>query len=156
MLVLFLFDDLVKVNCTTKEQCAKTCQLFFNECDDDGWYYCCDRSPDAPSGCTQQHVCKSDPNLQSCACGNATTLGDAVDTSPDAKLWSHQPLHQRLGINPGCNTPECIAAFGKFAAAAVEHFKGHNIIWECLNEPNGMGDDNATGTWQAGRASFRF
>lgn len=43
-----------------------------------------------------------------------------------------------------CSTPACITAFGNFAAAAVAHFKGHGIQWECLNEPNGMGGDNAT------------
>lgn len=48
------------------------------------------------------------------------------------------------GGNAGCDTPECINAFGKFAQAAVDHFKGHNIIWECINEPNGMGHDTAT------------
>ena len=35
------------------------------------------------------------------------------------------------------------SAFGKFAEAAVERFKGHNIIFECINEPNGMGGDTA-------------
>ncbi len=43
-----------------------------------------------------------------------------------------------------CDTPACIAGFGRLAAATVNHFKGHNIIFECLNEPNGMGGDNAT------------
>lgn len=43
-----------------------------------------------------------------------------------------------------CSTAECIQAFGRFAQAAVTHFKGNDIIWECLNEPNGMGGDNAT------------
>lgn len=43
-----------------------------------------------------------------------------------------------------CSTLACIAAFGRLAAAAAAHFKGHNIIYETPNEPNGMGDDNAT------------
>ena len=43
-----------------------------------------------------------------------------------------------------CNTAECIAAFGAFAAASSAHFHGHGIIWETVNEPNGMGGDNAT------------
>lgn len=32
--------------------------------------------------------------------------------------------------------PESIAAFARWAAAASEHFKGSNIIWEIWNEPN--------------------
>lgn len=32
--------------------------------------------------------------------------------------------------------PESIAAFARWAAAAAEHFKGSNIIWEIWNEPN--------------------
>ena len=35
------------------------------------------------------------------------------------------------------HTPEGIAAFAKWAAAAVTHFKGHAIVWEIYNEPNG-------------------
>jgi polysaccharide biosynthesis protein PslG len=34
-------------------------------------------------------------------------------------------------------TPEAIAAFSKFAAASVSHFKGKGIVWEMWNEPNG-------------------
>jgi len=48
------------------------------------------------------------------------------------------------GSSKSCNTVSCIAAFGKFAAAAAEHFHGNDIIWETVNEPNGMGGDNAT------------
>lgn len=32
--------------------------------------------------------------------------------------------------------PESVAAFARWAAAAAEHFKGRNIIWEIWNEPN--------------------
>ena len=32
--------------------------------------------------------------------------------------------------------PESVAAFAKWAAAAAEHFKGNNIVWEIWNEPN--------------------
>lgn len=32
--------------------------------------------------------------------------------------------------------PESVAAFAKWAAAMVEHFKGNNIVWEIWNEPN--------------------
>ena len=34
-------------------------------------------------------------------------------------------------------TPEARAAFARFAAAAVTHFKGRPILWEIWNEPNG-------------------
>ncbi len=34
-------------------------------------------------------------------------------------------------------SPEARTAFAKFAAAAVVHFKGHGILWEMWNEPNG-------------------
>ncbi len=34
-------------------------------------------------------------------------------------------------------TPEAWAAFARFAAAAVTHFKGRPILWEIWNEPNG-------------------
>jgi hypothetical protein len=48
--------------------------------------------------------------------------------------------------SPGssCATPACIAGYGNFAAATVAHFAGHGIIFESVNEANGMGDDNAT------------
>jgi hypothetical protein len=67
-----------------------------------------------------------------------------------ADLYEGAPL-QRRGLpragspawNKPCSSPSCIAAFGKFAAAAVAHFKGHNVIFECMNEPNGMGLDSS-------------
>ena len=34
-------------------------------------------------------------------------------------------------------TPEARAAFARFAAAAVRHFRGKTILWEIWNEPNG-------------------
>ena len=34
-------------------------------------------------------------------------------------------------------TPEARAAFARFAAAAVTHYKGKPILWEIWNEPNG-------------------
>jgi hypothetical protein len=44
----------------------------------------------------------------------------------------------------GCNSSECLHAFGDFAAAAARHFGAasgstslEQIIWECTNEPNG-------------------
>lgn len=35
------------------------------------------------------------------------------------------------------HSPEGIAAFARWAAAAVTHFKGRSIVWEMYNEPNG-------------------
>src|ERR1044071_2090900 len=32
--------------------------------------------------------------------------------------------------------PESVAAYSKWAAAAVAHFKGRHVIWEIWNEPN--------------------
>jgi polysaccharide biosynthesis protein PslG len=32
--------------------------------------------------------------------------------------------------------PESVAAFARWAAASVKHFRGHRIIWEIWNEPN--------------------
>jgi hypothetical protein len=34
--------------------------------------------------------------------------------------------------------PASIAGFAKWAAAAATHFKGHHILWEIYNEPNGF------------------
>ena len=34
----------------------------------------------------------------------------------------------------GCNTAACIAGYGRFAAAVASHFKGHNIVFESVNE----------------------
>ena len=36
-------------------------------------------------------------------------------------------------------TPPYRAAFAKWAAAAVAHFKNRNVVWEIWNEPNGTG-----------------
>ena len=38
-----------------------------------------------------------------------------------------------------CNTTQCIAAYGNFAAATVAAFAGNGIIFETENEPNGNG-----------------
>jgi hypothetical protein len=35
------------------------------------------------------------------------------------------------------NHPESVAAFARWAAAAAAHFRGHHVIWEIWNEPNG-------------------
>ncbi len=36
-----------------------------------------------------------------------------------------------------CTSDECVEAFGAFGAAAMEHFKGQNVAFECQNEPQG-------------------
>jgi hypothetical protein len=36
------------------------------------------------------------------------------------------------------HTDEGVAAFAKWAAAAVEHFKGRGVMWEIYNEPNNV------------------
>jgi len=49
------------------------------------------------------------------------------------------------GTQPNtCDTDACIQGYRKFAAAVAHHFHGKNIIFELVNEPNGMGHDNAT------------
>ena len=55
---------------------------------------------------------------------------------------------------PSCDTDVCIAGYGKFAAAVAAHFKGKNIIFESVNEPNGMGGDNATDIVALCRAAY--
>lgn len=54
------------------------------------------------------------------------------------------PLYPPTTRGSTCDTAVCVAAFARFAAAAVSHFKGNDIIFECINEPNGMGRFNAT------------
>ena len=56
----------------------------------------------------------------------------------------YPPQHPLPIVAKSCSTPTCIAAFAKFAAAAAARYQGNGIIFECLNEPNGMGNDNAT------------
>ncbi|HET6249629.1 MAG TPA: hypothetical protein VFE47_18215 [Tepidisphaeraceae bacterium] len=43
--------------------------------------------------------------------------------------------HYDKGLSP--YTDEGRAAFAKWAAASVHHFKGHGVFWEMWNEPNG-------------------
>jgi polysaccharide biosynthesis protein PslG len=43
------------------------------------------------------------------------------------------PLYDK-GLSP--SSDEGRAAFARWAAAAVKHFRGHGIIWEMYNEPN--------------------
>ncbi len=57
-------------------------------------------------------------------------------------------------IWPACNTAACIAGYGRFAAAVAEHYKGKDIVFESVNEPNGMGLDNATDIVALCRAAY--
>ena len=127
-------------NCTTAKSCQETCPQQAGQpsrtCNSTGAYYCC-----GVQGCNGIKVCPGNNNLHACAC-DGSAPGD-----------------------PTCDSPDCIAAFGAFAAgednnavsclppsrsasntallstAAVVRFKGHDIVFECLNEPNGMGHD---------------
>ena len=103
-------------NCTTAKSCQDTCPQQAGQpsrtCNTTGVYYCC-----GAQGCNGIKVCPGNKNLHACAC-DGSAPGD-----------------------PTCDSPTCIAAFGAFAAAAVARFKGHDIVFECLNEPNGMGHD---------------
>ena len=58
----------------------------------------------------------------------------------------YPPKHKPIipFVASSCSTETCIIAFARFAAAAAARYKDNNIIFECLNEPNGMGSDNAT------------
>ncbi|MEP6669373.1 MAG: cellulase family glycosylhydrolase [Chthoniobacter sp.] len=51
------------------------------------------------------------------------------------------PLYAEPGDVPHftsrAHTPEFREAFGKWAVAAVQHFKGRGYLWEMWNEPNG-------------------
>jgi len=51
------------------------------------------------------------------------------------------PLYADPGDTPPftsrANSPEFREAFGKWAVAAVQHFKGRGYLWEMWNEPNG-------------------
>jgi hypothetical protein len=117
-------------DCSTKAKCSANCPTKPLPTCSDGVYYCC-------GVCSGVHICPTNAYLKTCACNNNNPLeivGVNNITNGDPRLEKSAP----------CNTAECIAAFGRFAAAAVEHFKGHDIIFECLNEPNGMGGDNAT------------
>jgi len=49
-------------------------------------------------------------------------------------ILDYSNRHYDNGLSP--NSPEGRAAFAKWAAAAVSHFKGRGILWEMYNEPN--------------------
>jgi polysaccharide biosynthesis protein PslG len=44
------------------------------------------------------------------------------------------PLYEKGKTSP--QHPESIAAYARWAAAAAEHFRGRDVIWEIWNEPN--------------------
>ena len=56
--------------------------------------------------------------------------------------YNNNPCYPSPGKS--CETPACIAGYGALAKAAAAHFQGKPILWESVNEPNGMGQDNAT------------
>jgi hypothetical protein len=64
---------------------------------------------------------------------------DALLRSLDARgmgvLWILDYGHPDHGGSVP-RAPQDIAAFGRFAAAAAEHFKGRNVLYEVWNEPN--------------------
>lgn len=43
-----------------------------------------------------------------------------------------------------CINTTCFEGYGNFAKATAAHFAGYNIIYESVNEPNGMGRENDT------------
>ncbi len=45
------------------------------------------------------------------------------------------PLYEKGGPSP--RHPESVGAFARWAGAAARHFRGHHVIWEIWNEPNG-------------------
>ena len=133
-------------DCTTPETCEAQCPGYFGNCSD-GTYYCCGgvmRTAAGGERCNHNRLCPTNHKLLACACNPPPPLvtADRLAGGAVASRGSRQQV--RTEASGGCNTPECISAFGRFAKATVAHFKGHNIIFECINEPNGMGSDNAT------------
>jgi beta-xylosidase len=51
-------------------------------------------------------------------------------------LSIHPLTHKQQRDVSSPQHPESVAAFAKWAAAMVKHFKGRNVIWEIWNEPN--------------------
>eukprot|EP00937_MAST-01D_sp_MAST-1D-sp2_P007794 g7794.t1 len=108
----------VRPNCTTRDTCTGSCPTAPLPTCQDGTFYCC-------AACEGVHPCRSNLHLRNCACNG-----------PNGKL-------RRPG-SAGCDTRECIGAFARFARAVALRYNGRGIVFECLNEPNGMGHDNAT------------
>eukprot|EP00038_Savillea_parva_P000751 m.98442 g.98442 ORF g.98442 m.98442 type:complete len:613 (-) comp10258_c0_seq1:3042-4880(-) len=139
--------------CKTAAGCKKQCGTSFQTCAADGVWYCCE-TIDGVHPCNGMHNCSSNPTLHACACLNEDGIdtppgsddSQRVNSVPTALSHASPTTHAKtsLGDNAPCNTEACISAFGRFAAAAAAHFKGHGIIFECLNEPNGMGQDNSS------------
>lgn len=49
----------------------------------------------------------------------------------------HAITHEEQRGTASPQHPKSIAAYARWAAAAVEHFRGQHVIWEIWNEPNG-------------------
>jgi hypothetical protein len=60
---------------------------------------------------------------------------EKVGIRPMYILDYSNPLYDK---NESPRSDEGIAAFARWAAASVVHFRGHHIIWESYNEPNGF------------------
>lgn len=54
----------------------------------------------------------------------------------ESRNGQHTEIVQRDTASP--RHPESIAAYSRWAAAAVQHFHGRHLIWEIWNEPNGF------------------
>lgn len=85
------------------------------------------------------------------------TLLSVMKTAGVRPYWILDYSNTCYSPYPGCNTSACITGYGNFAAATVNHFKGNGIIFESVNEANGMGhDDPATITAMALAAGPHF
>jgi hypothetical protein len=51
---------------------------------------------------------------------------------------THPFTHEAQKHTASPRHPESIAAFARWSVAAAKHFRGHHIIWEIYNEPNGF------------------
>ena len=97
-------------DCTTPATCTAQCPGYFGNCSDGTWY-CCGGVMRTPSGgeqCNVHHLCPTNPKLAGCACIPPAGPADVRTNSSSSSQG-----------NGGCNTPECIAAFGLFATATI-------------------------------------
>jgi hypothetical protein len=72
------------------------------------------------------------------------TLLAAMEAHGLRPYWILDYSNSCYDPGPGCHSDACVAAYGRFTAAVVTRYAGHGIIFESVNEPNGMGADNAT------------
>jgi len=55
----------------------------------------------------------------------------------EEEVTSKNPINgKEQGGTASPQHPDSVAAFARWAAAAVKHWKGHHIVWEIWNEPN--------------------